>query len=233
MKTNKSAPFWNSSRRARRGARRSMLLGTAAVAALLLAPTGLGGSALHSPTALLTVLLAGAIMLGLRSLRAGPEAGAAPSRPALPEASHDGSHSRNESEYLLDYLYERAQRTNTPLALVVLEVEQFARLRAMFGAGRAAALLDELTSFAASHLPSDAVLVRWDQDSLALLLPATTVGQAGRLASMLAHAIAGHRFTDFGGIGCHMQVSDIGSQRHASALARQAQGLIGPAAALS
>lgn len=233
MKTFKLLPFSHSASRPRRGARRALLLGALGMAALL-PPSGLGGADAHLSTPLLVLLLAGAVALGVRSLRAGPAARGGQPRPDLPEPAADGSYSRAESEYLLDHLYERARRSGTPLALVVLEVEQYPRLCALFGAERGSALLEELTSFSAARLPADAVLLRWDQHSLALLLPACTVGQAGQLASSLASAIAGHRFAEFGGIGCQMTVSDIGSQRHAHAhaLARDVAGLIGPTAAL-
>lgn len=239
MKTSQSGPFWNSAARPRRGARRALLIGALGMAALLLMllpPSGLSGADGRLPVPLLTLLLAGAIALGLRSLRAAP---ARPAQsqplPPLPAPAADGSYSRAESEYLLDYMYEQARRSRAPLALVVLEVEQYARLCAVFGPTRGAALLDELTRFAAGRLPADAVLLHWDQNSLALLLPASTLGQAVQLASTLAGAIASARFAEFGGIGCRMTISDIGSARHAQAhaLARDVEGLIGPATALS
>ncbi|MBA5687914.1 GGDEF domain-containing protein [Rugamonas apoptosis] len=159
-----------------------------------------------------------------------PEAEAAPAANRSATDPLTGSYSQHECRKMLALMFVRAGRFHSPLALVLVRVEQLDYIGTLFGPGAADAVLVELAALLHHQLRGSDVVARWDDGAFALLLPGTTSEEAGELAARLHRAIGDAFFAGFSQLSCAIGVAD--SRQHASteALAEAAMRLASPIA---
>jgi diguanylate cyclase (GGDEF)-like protein len=153
--------------------------------------------------------------------------GAPPAREADPAAQEatdqlTGRYSRRECRKMLALMFVRATRFHSPLALVVVQVEQLERIAAMFGGAVADTVLVELAAFLSQQVRGGDVVARWDNAAFALLLPGTALQEAEELTTQLQDAIANAFFAGFGQLSCAIGAADSNHHASADALANAA-----------
>lgn len=113
-------------------------------------------------------------------------------------ATHDPLTNTWNREAMLDLLFQetdRAQRLNTPLALMLVDVDRFVGLDKRFHHATGEKLLPMLALRLRSHLRSYDSIGRYTEDEFLLALPGCAAPQAGKKAQQLCNAITEHVFT--------------------------------------
>lgn len=141
-----------------------------------------------------------------------------------------GSYSQHECRKMLALMFVRASRFQSPLALVMVRIEQLERVGALFGSDAADKVLVELAAFLQHQVRGSDVVARWDDAGFALLLPGTAQEEADELAARLRHLIGHTFFAGFSHLSCAIGVADSRQHRSADALASAAARLTMPVA---
>lgn len=139
-----------------------------------------------------------------------------------------GSYSRHECRQMLAHMFVRASRFRSPLAFVVVQVEQVEQIARLFGPAMADAVLVELAVFLSDHVRGGDVVARWDNAAFALLLPGMTAGEAELLAARLQVAIGPAFFAGFGHLSCGIGLASSCQHASAAALASAASASAAP-----
>jgi diguanylate cyclase (GGDEF)-like protein len=103
-------------------------------------------------------------------------------------AQHDpltGVANRRAWDRTLPVEMDRAQRTRTPMAVVMLDLDHFKRFNDQYGHQAGDQLLKSATAAWQSLLRSSGLLARYGGEEFAVLLPATTLGQAVEIIDRL------------------------------------------------
>lgn len=161
-----------------------------------------------------------------------------PGRDAMPAADDGpgaadaltGSYSQHECRKMLALMFVRASRFQSPLALVMVRLEQLEPIGALFGAAAADTVLIELAAFLQHQVRASDVVARWDDAAFALLLPGTAHAEADELAARLREHIGHTFFAGFSHLSCAIGVADNRQHRSAEALANAAARLAMPVA---
>ncbi|HEU4845931.1 MAG TPA: GGDEF domain-containing protein [Burkholderiaceae bacterium] len=162
-----------------------------------------------------------------------PERGPAAHDAAAAAAVTDrltGSYSRRECRQMLAHMFVRASRFRSPLALIVVQVEQFEQIARLFGGAVADAVLVELAAFLSGLVRGGDVVARWDDAAFALLLPGMAAGEAKQLAARLQAAIGPAFLAGFGHLSCGIGLASSCQHASAAALASAASALAAPGA---
>lgn len=133
-----------------------------------------------------------------------------------------GSYSQHECRKMLALMFVRASRFHSPLALVMVRIEQLGRIGTLFGTAAADTVLVELAAFLEQQVRGGDVVARWDDTAFALLLPGTAHEDAQQLAVRLQHLIGHTFFAGFSHLSCAIGVASSGQHASAEALATAA-----------
>lgn len=139
-----------------------------------------------------------------------------------------GSYSQHECRKMLALMFVRASRFHSPLAMVMVRLEQRDRIGSLFGPAAADTVLVELAAFLQQQVRASDVVARWDDAAFALLLPGTAQDEAEELAARLRAHIGRTFFAGFGHLSCAIGVADNRQHRSAEALANAAARLAMP-----
>ena len=100
-----------------------------------------------------------------------------------------GLHNLRSFETRLKSLVNEARIKDTPLSLLVLDVDRLKSLNDSFGHLAGADAVRIVGHLIASHIPSKAVACRYGGDEFVIAVPECTVGQAVRLGESLRRAV--------------------------------------------
>ncbi|MES2222225.1 MAG: diguanylate cyclase [Acidobacteriota bacterium] len=101
-------------------------------------------------------------------------------------------------EAVLDLIFretDRVQRLQTPVSLVLLDVDEFARVNLTYSANVGDTLLKLLANRLRRQLRSYDTLGRYADDEFVIMLPGCTAAEAEAKAERIRHAIANRPFT--------------------------------------
>jgi diguanylate cyclase (GGDEF)-like protein len=118
-----------------------------------------------------------------------------------------GTHTRRQIEKTLTQEWLRAQRSASPLSLLLVDIDEFTAFNARFGEQTGDACLHAVAEAlrGVAQRPADSV-ARFGGDQFALLLPDTDAPGAASIAQRAIEAVDGlqdHRVTVTVGIGCY------------------------------
>jgi diguanylate cyclase (GGDEF)-like protein/PAS domain S-box-containing protein len=119
-----------------------------------------------------------------------------------------GACNRREFDRILTAEFERAQRYNVSLALIMLDIDGFKAINEKFGRAAGDAALAELARLASASIRLPDVFARWGGDEFVLLAPGNDASGALGLAEKLRQKIAAHAFPVAGRITCTLGAVD-------------------------
>lgn len=95
----------------------------------------------------------------------------------------------------LEEIFERSQRLDENLALVIIDIEDYGIIINTYGADVAYELLKELVAFLKDRLRSYDLIARWGADEFLIVLPATGHEEAKRVIQKINTALSKKTFT--------------------------------------
>lgn len=107
-----------------------------------------------------------------------------------------GVANRRHLYHLLTYEIDKARRYDLTFSILLFDVDHFKRVNDVYGHQVGDRVLKELTQLTRNLMRRVDVLGRWGGEEFLLVLPATDVHGAARLAERLRSAMAQHRFED-------------------------------------
>lgn len=115
---------------------------------------------------------------------------------------------RREFDRIMKVEFERAQRYDLPLALVIFDIDHFKSVNDSYGHSAGDAVLVELAKLVASSIRLADVFARWGGEEFILLAPGSDAGSAVSLAEKLRAKIAAHDFSVPVQVTCSFGVAD-------------------------
>jgi len=103
----------------------------------------------------------------------------------------------------------RSQRYETPLSLVLYDVDHFKRINDAHGHLAGDKVLIELSRFVADQIRNVDVLARWGGEEFAILLPESDAKMACRIAQKLCDSIQGIAFDEVGKVTCSFGIAQF------------------------
>ena len=103
----------------------------------------------------------------------------------------------------------RARRYNSPLSLIMFDVDHFKRINDTYGHLAGDAVLIELSRYVRTRLRDSDVLARWGGEEFIILCPGNDSATACQLAESLRAAIEALQFDKTGAITCSFGVAQI------------------------
>lgn len=120
----------------------------------------------------------------------------------------------------------RAERYDTPLSLILFDVDHFKRVNDRFGHQTGDHVLVELSAIIKSRLRKTDFLARWGGEEFAIIVPHGEIAAAVTLAETLREAVEQSDFAEVGNLTCSFGVAELGfGDEPADLLARADAGL--------
>ncbi len=132
-----------------------------------------------------------------------------------------GINNRQEFSRLLDKEIERAIRYNTPLTLVMYDLDHFKLVNDRFGHDTGDDVLRTVVKLTNDNIRSTDFHGRWGGEEFMVLLPQTTLEAALDVAEKLRLAVAGHQFSHVGTVTASYGVAELAPQENARSLAQR------------
>jgi diguanylate cyclase (GGDEF)-like protein len=103
----------------------------------------------------------------------------------------------------------RAERYDTPLSLILFDVDHFKRVNDHFGHQTGDHVLVELSAIIKSRLRKTDFLARWGGEEFAIIAPHGEIAAAVTLAETLRQAVEQSDFADVGSLTCSFGVAEL------------------------
>lgn len=120
----------------------------------------------------------------------------------------------------------RARRFNTPLALIIYDVDRFKRVNDTYGHQVGDAVLIELSRFVADRVRATDLLARWGGEEFVILAPHADAPTAARFAEILRESIATMAFPGAGRVTCSFGVAQLADGEDAEAFVARADNAL-------
>lgn len=123
---------------------------------------------------------------------------------------------RHKIDEVIEAEIERAKRYHTPLALVMVDIDFFKDINDTFGHRSGDFVLSELALLMRNSIRRSDVIGRWGGEEFLILMPASTLESARRLAEKLRKKIRTHVFDRAGHITCSFGIAEYKSNSSAA-----------------
>jgi len=94
----------------------------------------------------------------------------------------------------LKYLVNTAKRSNQPLSLILLDIDNFKQYNDNYGHMQGDLILKELAGLLVENIPDGAEIARYGGDKFSIILPGFTLEKAVQVADLLREVVVRHRF---------------------------------------
>lgn len=111
-----------------------------------------------------------------------------------------GIANRREFNLQLGKEIERAKRYNTPLSLVMYDIDHFKRVNDTFGHDTGDSILQMLTAVVKANIRTVDFIARWGGEEFMILMPQSDEASAGDAAEKLRQKIIRHSFNQIGSL---------------------------------
>jgi diguanylate cyclase (GGDEF)-like protein/PAS domain S-box-containing protein len=132
-----------------------------------------------------------------------------------------GIFNRREFTRLLENEMERAQRYDTPLSLIMYDLDSFKWVNDTFGHDAGDNVLRAVTDLVRENIRIVDLAGRWGGDEFMLLMPQSDLNAAMSVAEKLREAIAGHSFEKIDGITASFGVTIFVHQDDSNSLLKR------------
>ncbi len=120
-------------------------------------------------------------------------------------------YNRAKLEELFEYEIKQSMRYNTPLSLIMLDLDHFKRVNDTYGHHIGDLVLRDVAAILTRSSRASDVVARWGGEEFLILTPKTNLQQAAQLAEKIRLAIENHRFdevehkTGSFGVACYQE----------------------------
>jgi diguanylate cyclase (GGDEF)-like protein len=121
---------------------------------------------------------------------------------------------------------ERVDRYNTPLSLVLFDIDHFKKINDTFGHVVGDQVLVQLSRFVPNLIRSMDLLARWGGEEFLILLPGSDGPMALQVAEKLREAISNLVFDEVGSITCSFGVTQYAATETAAQFIARADGAL-------
>ncbi|MFT6420499.1 MAG: diguanylate cyclase (GGDEF)-like protein/PAS domain S-box-containing protein [Porticoccus sp.] len=132
-----------------------------------------------------------------------------------------GINNRQEFDRLLEHEIERANRYQTPLALLMYDLDHFKQVNDRYGHNTGDTVLKTVASLVNNNIRGIDVHGRWGGEEFMVLLPQTGLNTAKDVAEKLRQAIASHQFNKLGSITASFGVVELAPHENVKSLAQR------------
>lgn len=134
-----------------------------------------------------------------------------------------GINNRQEFSRLLEHEINRAARYETPLSLIMYDLDHFRQVNDRFGHDTGDEVLRTVTGLIDDNIRSVDFHGRWGGEEFMVLLPQTGLGAAREVAGKLRPVIADHRFDKAGTVTASFGVAELGLKESSRSLTQRAE----------
>jgi len=120
-----------------------------------------------------------------------------------------GIYNRDKFEELISVLIRNAGKYNTPLSLIILDVDFFKNINDTYGHQAGDIVLQELSKLLSSNLKKNDIFARWGGEEFVILLPNTDLEGAYLFAQKLRALVKTHHFTSIENITASFGVGEL------------------------
>jgi diguanylate cyclase (GGDEF)-like protein len=132
-----------------------------------------------------------------------------------------GLSNRQEFNRLLDLEIERATRYETPLTLIMYDLDHFKRVNDSFGHDAGDSVLRTVAELSNQKLRSTDLHGRWGGEEFMIILPQSALEAAQDAAEKLRQTIANHTFANVGHVTASYGVVELAPQENSKSLAQR------------
>lgn len=118
-----------------------------------------------------------------------------------------GCLNRRAGSALLEKESQRSRRYSRPLSQILLDIDHFKLINDRYGHARGDQVLRHLAQLCRDQLRASDGLIRWGGEEFLVILPETSLPEAGQLAERLRSAVAEHPLGAPGGLQMAVTVS--------------------------
>ena len=137
-----------------------------------------------------------------------------------------GLHNRLHLEQTFADEMARARRDDTPLSLVVFDIDRFKSVNDVYGHPVGDRALVRIAALTRQFVRSTDFLARWGGEEFLILLPGADSSAAARIAEALRAAIAEAEFDGVGALTCSFGVAQFSEDQSASAFLARADAAL-------
>ncbi len=137
-----------------------------------------------------------------------------------------GLANRLKFDELLSREIEQSRRFQTPLALILFDIDHFKQVNDTYGHTVGDEVLIELSHFVAARVRSTDLVARWGGEEFAVLAPHAEARAAARFAKILREGIAQILFPVVGRVTCSFGVAEFARGDDAESLIERADGAL-------
>lgn len=109
-----------------------------------------------------------------------------------------GLYNRTKFEEIFEYELHQCHRYNTPMSLIMVDVDHFKSVNDTYGHHTGDLVLKDVASILNSSSRKTDVVARWGGEEFLVLTPKTELEQAAQLAEKIRAAIEAHTFVEVG-----------------------------------
>ncbi len=126
-------------------------------------------------------------------------------------------YNRNKLEELFEHEIEQSRRYNTPLSLIMVDLDHFKKVNDTYGHHTGDMVLQDLAGILTGSSRNSDVVARWGGEEFLILAPKTDLHQAMQLAEKIRTAVENHKFAQVGqktgsfGIASYRERDDLTS----------------------
>jgi len=115
---------------------------------------------------------------------------------------------------VLNIEIRRATRFNTPLSLIMFDIDDFKKINDIYGHHAGDNILRELTALVGQHVRIHDLFARWGGEEFMIMATNTSLDNAGHYAEKLLHIIEKHDFPNVRQLTCSFGVAQLGTDKN-------------------
>ena len=120
-------------------------------------------------------------------------------------------YNRTKLEELFEYEFNQCLRYNTPMSLIMVDLDHFKAVNDTYGHHTGDLVLQEMAAILTQSSRSSDVVARWGGEEFLILTPKTSLRHATKLAEKIRAAVEAHPFAEVGkrtgsfGVACYRE----------------------------
>lgn len=132
-----------------------------------------------------------------------------------------GLKNRFKFEEIFNQELIRSRRYNTPLSLIMFDIDYFKKINDTFGHDIGDSVLKEISHLVEVHVRQSDVVARWGGEEFMILTPEVDLESVFALAEKLREAINGFKFFKIGHLTCSFGVSQLHQDENFTSLCQR------------
>ena len=137
-----------------------------------------------------------------------------------------GLSNRRRFNEVLSYEIARSQRFDTPLSLILYDIDHFKRINDSYGHQVGDTVLIKLSRFIRERMRATDLLARWGGEEFAVLVPQSDGPMTAQFAEILKASVESTSFDDVGTVTCSFGVAELAPGETAEGFVARADGAL-------